>query len=264
MTFIVNARNQLAAQSNDVNGVLQTSNNSILFQRSISSEGNVNTTASNLNKTSTDQVVNESKPVNKAVRIQVAPDPDYKIPVLYGRVSMGGAVTDVCTTNNGQELQICFTLAMLTGNKIDGTPTTYELRNVYWNDQKINFGADGEFAASLTDKEGNVNTDYEDRIAVYVYANSSNIIRPVGFESVPFIDARNVFDTWTVNHEMPSLLFGIVRIAWNPDLGLDAIPDMRFDIQSSMTLPGDVLYDYMQSSIYGIGLDDSLIKKTSL
>jgi len=63
---------------------------------------------------------------------------------------------------------------------------------------------------------------------------------------------------------MPQLLFGIVRVAWNPDLGLDNIPDVRFDIQSSMSLPGDVLYDYMRNTVYGCGLSDDLIKATSI
>tara|TARA_B110000503_G_scaffold7990_1_gene10887 strand:- start:10205 stop:11002 length:798 start_codon:yes stop_codon:yes gene_type:complete len=265
MSFITSVKEQLY-KINEYVDLIQGDrlNELLLNQRLITGDTNVITAQTNLIKTSTDQVTAEQKPINKAVRIQVAPDPDYKIPVLYGRVTMGGAVTDVCTVNNGQELQFCVTLAMSTGDKIDGTQTTYELKNVYIDNQKINFQGNGHVAASLTDTEGNINTDYNNSLAAYLFDSSTFWVKPAGFEGLGGLDARNVFNTWGTDHNMPGLLFGIVRISWNPDLGLQDIPDMRFDIQSSMTLPGDVLYDYMRNTVYGCGLTDDLIKATSI
>ena len=265
MSFITSVKEQLY-KINEYADLIQGDrlNELLLNQRMITGDTNVITAQTNLIKTSTDQVSAEQKPVNKSVRIQVSPDPDYKIPVLYGRVTMGGAVTDVCTVNNGNELQFCVTLAMSTGDKIDGTATTYELKNVYMNNQKINFSAGGQLAESVTDTEGNINTNYANLVGAYLFDSSTLWVRPAGFESLDNLDARNVFSTWTPNHVMPGLLFGIVRIAWNPDLGLNDIPEMRFDIQSSMSLPGDILYDYMRSPIYGCGLQDDLIKATSI
>jgi hypothetical protein len=265
MSFITSVKEQLY-KINEYADLIQGDrlNELLLNQRLISGDTNVITAQTNLIKTSTDQVKAEEKPLNKAVRIQVSPDPEYKIPVLYGRCTMGGTVTDVAVTSNGNELQFCVTLAMSTGNKIDGTPTTYELKNVYVNNQRINFSAGGQIAESITDTEGNVNTDYANKIGAYLFDSSTLWVRPAGFEGLGNLDARNVFSTWTPNHVMPSLLFGIVRIAWSPDLGLNDIPEMRFDIQSSMNLPGDVLYDYMRSPIYGCGLSDDLIKATSI
>ena len=264
MSFITNVREQLY-KINEYSNLIQgdSLNELLLNQRAITGDTNVITAQTNLIKTSTDQANSESKTVNRAVRIQVAPDPDYKIPVLYGRCTMGGAVTDVCVVNN-KELQFCVTLAMNTGTTIDGTPTTYELKNVYLDNQKINYQTGGQLAASLTDTEGNVNTDYEGLVSAYLFNTSTVWVKPAGFEVEGNLDARNVFNTWTTNHRMPDLLFAIVRITWNPDLGLDKIPEMRFDIQSSMSLPGDVLYDYMKNQIYGCGIPLSQIKATSL
>ena len=264
MSFITNVKEQLY-KINEYADLIQGDrlNELLLNQRTITGDTNVITAQTNLIKTNTDQQTAENKTVDRAVRIQVSPDPDYKIPVLYGRTTMGGAVTDVCIVNEN-ELQFCVTLAMATGAKIDGTPTTYELKNVYIDNQKINFNSTGQIAASVTDTEGNVNTDYANMVGAYLFDSSTVWVKPAGFEGLGNLDARNIFNTWTPNHLMPQLLFGIVRIAWNPDLGLNNIPEMRFDIQSSMTLPGDVLYDYMRNTVYGCGITDSIIKATSI
>jgi hypothetical protein len=223
-------------------------------------------TTANIIKQSDDTTqVNEKKTI-EATRIQVNPNTEYKIPVLYGRAAFSGSITDVCLTSANNELQFCTTLAMATGTQIDTTPSTYEFFNVYLDNQKVNFQSDGQIAASLTDTEGNTNTDYANKIGVYLYANgSANHILPVGFEtSGTAIDARNVFETWTPSHAMTGLIFCIVRIAWDPDLELNKVPTIKVDVGNSLTQPGDVLFDYMTNNVYGCGIPESNIKVTSV
>jgi hypothetical protein len=240
-------------------------NELLLNQRIITGENITTTSSIQVIKQSDDTTLSQEKSVNKATRIQVNPDPNYKIPVLYGRAVFGGAVTDVALAQSGNELQICLTLCMATGDDIAGNPSTYEFYNVYYNDQLITFQSNGQLAASLTDTNGNVNTDYAGKIGVYLYNSSSNHILPVGSEtSGTTVDARNVFATWTTEHQMPGVIFAIVRIAWDPDLGLTEIPDIRFDIQNSLRQPGDVLYDYMRNTVYGCAISDENIKATAL
>lgn len=223
-------------------------------------------TTANIIKESDDTTQVQEKKTVEATRIQVSPNTEYKIPVLYGRAAFSGTITDVCLTSTGYELQFAVTLAMATGTQIDGTASSYEFFNVYIDDQKVNFQSDGQLAASLTDTEGNVNTDYANKIGVYLYANgSANHILPVGFEtSGTAVDARNVFQTWTPSHTMTGLVFAIVRIAWDPDLQLDRVPTVKFDIGNSLTQPGDVLYDYMTNGVYGCGIAEANIKVTSV
>lgn len=223
-------------------------------------------TTSNIIKQSDTQAQAEEKRTIEATRIQVAPNTEYKLPVLYGRATFSGTVTDVCLLNNNRELQIAFHLAMSTGTQIDGTASSYEFFNVYMDNQLMNFQADGQIAASFTDTEGNTNTDYANKIGVYLYCNgSANHILPVGREtSGTLVDARNVFDTWTVSHFNTNLIFAIVRIAWDPDLNLDKIPTFKFDIGNSLTQPGDVLYDYLTNAVYGCGIPEASIKVESV
>jgi hypothetical protein len=40
----------------------------------------------------------------------------------------------------------------------------------------------------------------------------------------------------------------------NKDKGITGLPNMRFHVTNSMTLPGDCLLDYMTSTRYGAGI----------
>jgi hypothetical protein len=207
----------------------------------------------------------EATAVNPGVRLQFNPDTETKLPVLYGRAVFGGNVVDAALVNNNRELQVCLALAMITGNNIAGEPSTYELFNVYLDNQRLNFQADGQVIASATDTEGNTSTAYNNKIGVYVYASSTNHLMIQGREDTGVrVDARNVFSTWTTNHLMSGVLFAIIRLAWDPDLNLDRFPQFSFDIANSMSLPGDVLYDYMTNEIYGCSISEENIKVTSI
>lgn len=228
---------------------------------------NIQTTASTVSiiKNSDTETQAQEQAVNPGVRLQFDPNTETKLPVLYGRATMGGAVTDVELVNNNTELQVCLALAMITGNKIDGTPRTYEFFNVFMDNQRLNFRADGQVIESATDTEGNINTAYDGKLGVYFYASSSEHVLPNGSEDTGIlVDARNVFEGWTTNHFMTGILFAIVRIAWDPDLGFDRFPDFQFDIANSMTLPGDCLFDYLTNDVYGCGIPLINIKATSI
>lgn len=221
--------------------------------------------AQTITKVSDRQPTAETTAVNPGVRLQFAADTETKLPVLYGRATFPGNVVDVALVNDDRELQVCLALAMITGDKIDGTPSSYELFNVYMDDQRLNFQADGQVIASATDTEGNTNTVYNNKLGVYVYASSPEHLIIQGREDTGVrVDARNVFATWTPNHIMTGILFAIVRIAWDPDIGLDSFPEFRFDIANSMSLPGDVLYDYMTNDVYGCAIPEFNIKVRSI
>lgn len=218
-----------------------------------------------INKVSDTQSQNQERAVDPGVRLQFNPNTETKIPVLYGRAVIPGNIIDVALVNGGNELQVAMTLAMVTGNKIDGTASSYEFFNVYMDNQKLNFRADGQVIASATDTEGNTSTAYDGKLGVYVYASSPVHILPNGSEATGVqVDARNVFSGWTTNHLMTGQLFAIVRIAWDPDLDFDRFPTFAFDIANSMNQPGDCLYDYLTNDVYGCAIPEFNIKVTSI
>lgn len=256
--YLINEYNEALLSNANMNEL-------ILNQRAVLSETLNDRVKVNMIKTSNTAEQSKEKTVNPGVRIQNDPNPDYKIPVLYGRATMGGALSDLAISPNSDDIiQFVFTLAMATGNNIAGDPTTYELKNVYFNNQKVNFDTDSYTVLSLTDDEGTTDNSVANQMGIGLWNSSSFQIDQVGLEDGLGYDARNIINHWGPNHAMSGLLFGVAEITYNPDVGLDKIPDIRFDIQSSLTAPGDVLYDYMTNTVYGCGIGESAIKVTSL
>lgn len=228
------------------------------------SEVSSETVATQIIKTSDTQTANTEKAVDPGVRLQVDPDTETKIPVLYGRGAMGGKVVDAALVNNNTELQVCLTLTMFTGNKINGDPSNYTVNAVYMDGNRLAFAADGITVASATDPDGGVNTDIANKVAVYLFRSSNTQLEITGYPLSTSYDARNIFANWTTTNLMSGQIFAIVRIAYDPYVGLNRFPGFTFDITNDMSLPGDCLYDYLTNTVYGCGISPDLIKATSL
>jgi hypothetical protein len=244
-----------------------------LNQRAIQGESNSTTAKVNILKTSDDETTAQEKSVDPNIRLQNPPNTDNKVPVLYGRATTGGILTDVALWEDalgaGSSLfQMCFTISMATGNNIAGEPSEYSLKNVYFNNQVVNFGPDSNEVLSLTDNKGNTKSVFDSNgisnLYISVFNSSGFQIQKVGLESEFGYDARNEFFTWTPDHLMSGLVFAQVSMVYNKELGLDRVPDIRFDIENSLRLPGDVLYDYMTNTVYGCGIGENGIKVTSI
>lgn len=228
-------------------------------------------TAAQVVKGSDSSVASKERTVDETERLQLDPDTNNKIPVLYGRAVVSGKITDAYEYDivgaDGRTFSaifVVFSLAMTTGNKINGDPTEYTLHDVYIDNQRVTFATGGQVVASLTDDAGETSTDWESAIIVKLYNQSNNnimhILHPTGVTT----DARNFIPDWGTNHLMTGQLFAVAAIAYYPEAGLNKIPTFQFDIESSMNLPGDVLYDYMTNTVYGCGIDPTMIKATSL
>jgi hypothetical protein len=53
---------------------------------------------------------------------------------------------------------------------------------------------------------------------------------------------------------MTGLVFAVVSVDYNSARSITGIGDMTFDVASTMTLPGDVLIDYMTNTQYGANI----------
>jgi hypothetical protein len=53
---------------------------------------------------------------------------------------------------------------------------------------------------------------------------------------------------------MSDLVFAVVQITYSRENGITALPNMRFHLRNSMTLPGDCMLDYMTNTRYGAGI----------
>jgi hypothetical protein len=199
--------------------------------------------------------------VDPGVRLQFDPDTETKIPVVYGRAFISGKIIDAALSNNNTNLYICFALCENTGNLIDGTESVISFKNIYMDGFRLNFETSGAGAgivvASTTDTNGAVDTRLANRVGVLCYnGNSSKFTVPAGYTNPGNFDARLNFPGWGANHLMLSTVFAIVQIAYNPNLGLSGVPNFVFELENTLTKPGDVLYDYMTNTIYGCGIPE--------
>ena len=197
--------------------------------------------------------------IDSGVRLQAAPDAAAKIPVLYGSAFFGGNVTDAQITNANKTMWYSLALAEKTGTVYStSTGTTYVFNDVYWNNQRVIFKADGVTVDYTVDSGGIIDRNLSGQVKIYFYAGGRTAGQlPSGYAgAVP--NAETLFPNWTSGtHAMTNLLFALVRVDYNREKGVTGLGDVLFKITSSMTYPGDVLYDYLTNTTYGAGISAS-------
>ncbi len=204
--------------------------------------------------------------IDQGVRLQIEPNSSSKIPVLYGGAFFGGNITDAAMTNSNKTMWYCLTLSEKTGNLYStSTATSYVFNNIYWNDQRVIFNADGITVNYTVDRSGTIDRSLSGLVRIYFYAGGRTAGQlPSGYAgSVP--NAETLFPNWTAGtHPMTNLLFALVRVDYNRDKNVTGLGNLMFNITSSMKTPGDVLYDYLTNGVYGAGIAGSDINTSSI
>jgi len=197
--------------------------------------------------------------IDKGVRLQIAPNAESKIPVLYGSAFFGGNITDAAMTNNNKTMWYCLVLSEKTGTKFsDGLASDYVFNNIYWNNQRIIFNSDGITANYTVDTNGTIDRNISGLVKVYCYKGGRTAgVVPSGYTgSVP--NAETLFPNWTSGtHSMNNLIFALVRVDYNRERNIAGIGDMLFQVSNTMKLPGDALRDYLTNSVYGVGISSN-------
>ena len=198
--------------------------------------------------------------IDKGVRLQISPNAETKIPVLYGSAFFGGNISDAAMTNNNKTMWYSLVLSEKTGNAYSNGNTVYTFEDIYWNDNRIIFESDGITANYMVDRSGNIDRSISGKVKVYCYRGGYNQgAVPSGYSgSVP--NADTLFPNWTSStHAMSNLIFALVRVDYDRDRGVTGIGNMLFHVTNSMNLPGDVFYDYMTNTRYGAGISSAEI-----
>ena len=192
--------------------------------------------------------------VDKGARLQLDPSPDNQIPVLYGEAYFGGNITDAVLAADYKKMTYCLALSEVTGNLLStSAATAYTFKNVYLDNNRVVFKADGFTVDYTVDSSGNQDISARDLIKVYFYAGATPL-QPSG-KSGTTPASYTVMPGWTqATHPMTGLLYAVVEVTYSKDKNITGIPECTFNISSSMKLPGDVIQDYMTSTRYGAGI----------
>jgi len=209
-----------------------------------------------------DNEINSTPNIDEGVRLQVPPAAKNKVPVLYGEAYFGGIITDAVMSADNKSMYFVLTLSEKTGTKLsDSLASSYTFKNIYWNDQRIIFESDGQTVNYTVDREGTIDRSLSQLVEVYCFAgNSTSPVIPEGYTNASPANAYAIVPNWTTNHSMSDLIFAVVKVNYNRDKGVTQLGDMLFQVENSMSLPGDVLYDQLTNTRYGAGIDSGDIK----
>jgi hypothetical protein len=203
--------------------------------------------------------------IDAGVRLQLPSDAAFKIPVLYGTAYFGGNLIDAQMTNSNKTMWFALVLSEKTGTTITGTASSYVFKDVYWKQQRVQFKSDGVTVDYTRDRAGNIDRSLSGLVKIYQYAGGSTSGQvPEGYSgSVPA--SHSLFPTWTSDtHPMTNLVFALVSVDYNRDKGVQGLGDLLFQVQNSMKMPGDVLYDYMTNGVYGAKIPSADIDTATL
>jgi hypothetical protein len=194
--------------------------------------------------------------VDQGVRLQVNPSSDEKIPVCYGRSTLGGIIVDARLSTNQKEMFYVLAISERTGTLLSSSSASaYVFNDVFINDTRIIFKSDGITCDYTIDRDGNKDFSARDVVQVYCFAGDSETPQvPEYYSNGSLQPAYVVVPGWTSYHMMEDLIFAVVKITYSPESGLTNVPDVMFNISNSMTRPGDVMYDYMTNTRYGCGI----------
>jgi hypothetical protein len=221
----------------------------------------LNKITSSINKDN-EAAQNTTPQIDPGVRLQVDPDTEYRIPLVYGEATLGGAVTDAVLTNGNATMWYCITICEKTGkvNLGAGADSTFAFNDIYWDDSRLIFQSDGITVAGFIDKSGYVCQDYNGKIKIYCFDGNSNTQRAMSnYPLASTVNAYAIMPNWNNFYTMTNLVFAIVRVDYDATAGVKGLGKVKFKLTNSMSQPGDVMYDYMTNTRYGAGIDPTEI-----
>ena len=194
-------------------------------------------------------------------RIQLDPDTENAIPVLYGEAFVKPMITDAYLDADNKTMYFALTLCEKTGSLLStSAASVISFDRVYYNDLLVTFRADGYTVASFSDEDGTTSTDPDGLIEIYPFSGGSQF--PVLFTTQASGNAQSadqIMPNWSSVYSMTNLVFAVVKIQYNKEKNVTSLGNLVFKLSNTMTLPGDCIYDYMTNTRYGAGIDSGEI-----
>ena len=221
----------------------------------------LNQVNSSMNKqNSVPQTATTSQP-DRLVREQMSPDTNNSIPVVYGTGYVKGKIVDAKLSDDNKTMWYAVVVCEKTGTKLsDSQESVISFDKIYLNTNEVSFQSDGITVQSTTDADGNTDTSMNGFIKIYCYNDGgSHPVVPTGYSNGSLGWAYSIFPGWTGYHTMDGLVFVIVSVEYNKERNVTSLGELEFKMTNTMSMPGDVLNDYMKSTRYGAGLTDEEI-----
>ena len=111
---------------------------------------------------------------------------------------------------------------------------------------------------------GLVDTQVNGYLNIYLYSNGSNNPVNSSQSAITVMQASGLTYTWDSSKLMTNCAFAIVHLTYNANAGVTSINQTQFELINSRIAPGDVIYDYLTSTVYGGAIPTDQIDTASL
>jgi len=193
---------------------------------------------------------------DQGVRVQLPPATENRVPIVYGHAFQQGVITDARISNDNKTMTYVITLSEYVSS---GSWTAGE---IYWNDQRLVFKADGFTVDYSIDSDGKSNQNLNNLVRCWVWAGGTGSASQIKGPS-PAVDAYSIIPNTTASYAMSDLVFAVVQLDYNSEKGTTGLPTMTFELENSLKNPGLVWYDYMTNTRYGAGFDTNEVNTTT-
>lgn len=195
-------------------------------------------------------------------RVQVPVNSNNSIPIVYGSAYVKGIVTDAILSSDRKKMYFVLTISEKTGNLINGNASEFSFIEAYRDGLRIEFQSNGYSVQAVHSEDGD-SLALDGLIKVYPFNGDSESPTTFATESVGNTsNAYDIIPIWTSTDQMNDLHFVIVEITYNAEKDIRSLGDWTFKVNNSMTLPGDVLFDYMTNTRYGAGIPEEELNKS--
>ena len=200
--------------------------------------------------------------VDRGVKVQVNPNTENRIPVVYGSTFLSGMIVDAELTNNNKTMHYVIAISEKTGNVSlgAGAASEFTFEDIYWNDQRLVFQSDGITVNYSVDRDSNIDYSLQNQVQIYCFNNGSESpVVPDNYTNTSLQFAYSIMPSWVGTEAMSDLAFVIVRVDYSKEKNVTQLGNLVFHLTNSLNQPGDCLYDYMTNTRYGAGITSAEI-----
>lgn len=197
--------------------------------------------------------------LNTGTTVQVQPQTSNKLPVVYGTAFVGGAITDLSITSDNQNLYFVLSLCEVTG----GGGDNITIGDIYYQGKKCVFS--GPNVTGLIDPStGVTDTSCNGYLSIYTYGNGSLAPLNSSTSAITLMQSAGLTYTWDNSKIMSNTVFAIVHLTYNQGANTTSLGQTQFEIINPRNSAGDVIYDYLTSTVYGAAIPTDQIDNSSL
>lgn len=217
------------------------------------------------------------KQTDMGMRQQVPPAANNPIPIVYGDAWLGGTFVDAVLSTDNKTMYYVLVISNISA---DGqffyrrTDPTTGANQFYYGDRLITFdGADPTKVVALTDGAGNIDTKVSGNLYINLYTSdlAGNITPVTGSAPSVVMGGADITPSlrWpATGRQMNGLAFAIVKLTYNSEAGTTGLQPVTFKVShylknTGAAKPGDVLSDYLTSTVYGCSVPLANVNTTA-